>query len=70
MKILSWNVNGLRAVQKKGFSATETERIHGPAGLNIGAKTPAEIAISIMAEITQARRTSRQSAPVRGRGAA
>ena len=53
----------LARLDEKGFSATETERIHGPAGLNIGAKTPAEIAISIMAEIIQARRAPRQSTP-------
>lgn len=56
--------HGKRLVRldEKGFSAAETGRIHGPVGLNIGAKTPAEIAISIMAEITQARRAPRQSA--------
>ena len=35
------------------FSPDDLARIHAPAGLNIGAKSPAEIAVSIMAEITQ-----------------
>ncbi|MFC4270499.1 xanthine dehydrogenase [Sneathiella chungangensis] len=39
-------------LQKAGFSDEDFARIHGPIGLDIGAKSPAEIAISIMAEIT------------------
>ncbi|MEM1325172.1 MAG: XdhC/CoxI family protein [Bacteroidota bacterium] len=36
-----------------GFSDAQIERIHGPIGVNIHAKTAAEIALSIMAEIIQ-----------------
>jgi len=37
------------------FDANTLERIHGPAGIAISAKNPAEIAVSIMAEITAIR---------------
>ena len=39
-----------------GFSAEEIERIHSPIGINIGAQSPQEIAISIMAELVLALR--------------
>lgn len=38
-----------------GYSALQIKRIHGPAGLHIGSKRPAEIAVSILAQITAIR---------------
>jgi xanthine dehydrogenase accessory factor len=38
------------------LSKDEIARLHGPVGLKIGSKTPAEIAVSIVAEITAVRR--------------
>lgn len=35
-----------------GFSETEIARIHAPVGLSIGSVSPAEIAISILAQVT------------------
>ena len=33
----------------------DLDRLHGPVGLSLGAKTPAEIAVSVVAEIVQAK---------------
>lgn len=41
-------------LHKAGFGDADIARIHGPIGLDIGAKSPAEIAVSILAEIIQA----------------
>jgi xanthine dehydrogenase accessory factor len=40
-----------------GFGPEALARLHAPVGLAIGAKSPAEIAVSVMAEITRVLRT-------------
>lgn len=41
----------LKRLGAQGFGEPDLQRIHGPIGLNIGAVSPAEIAVSILAEI-------------------
>jgi xanthine dehydrogenase accessory factor len=43
----------LERLKAAGIRDDQLSRIHAPIGLNIGAVSPAEIAVSIMAEITQ-----------------
>ncbi|MCC2676633.1 MAG: hypothetical protein K0R58_3580, partial [Ramlibacter sp.] len=40
-----------RMMEHFALTATELQRLRGPIGIYIGSKTPAEIAVSIMAEI-------------------
>ncbi len=51
-----------RRLQSLGYSASQLARIHGPAGLPIGSKRPAEIALSILAQITAIKNTGERPA--------
>jgi molybdenum cofactor cytidylyltransferase len=46
-----------RSLKLKSYSAEKIASIHAPAGLDIGAESPEEIALSIMAEIVAERRS-------------
>ena len=50
-------------LKAQGFSDADLARIHAPIGLPIGAVSPAEIAVSIMAEITARLRQTAEEAP-------
>lgn len=43
----------LRQLREKGVAEEHIARLHAPVGYNIGAETPQEIAISVLAEILQ-----------------
>jgi len=47
-----------KALEKEGVSAEKFEGVHAPVGLEIGALTPEEIAISITAELIAVRRNA------------
>lgn len=43
----------LRRLGKAGFAEADLERVKGPVGLPIGSRSPAEIAVSVLAQVTQ-----------------
>lgn len=52
-----------RELQKEGLPAGLFDRVHAPIGLDIGAVTPEEIAISITAELIAVRRRAERELP-------
>ena len=52
-------------LREQGVSDDELARLHSPLGLDLGAETPEETAISILAEIVAARRAGLGRTPAR-----
>ena len=45
-----------KKLEAKGYALAQIDQVKAPAGLNIGAVTPEEIALSILAELVSLRR--------------
>jgi xanthine dehydrogenase accessory factor len=67
--LVASRVRGTSVLDGLGLSADERTRVHTPVGLAIGAKTPAEIAVSIVAEVISAIRIDGLEVPVRAAAA-
>ncbi|HEV2206946.1 MAG TPA: XdhC/CoxI family protein [Candidatus Acidoferrales bacterium] len=50
-----------KALEKEGYAPEKFERVHAPVGLDIGALSPEEIAVSIVAELIAVRRNAKAS---------
>ena len=45
-------VRRFKLLEEEGFPREQVEKIHAPVGMDIGARTPEEIALAMLAEIT------------------
>ena len=56
----------LARLRELGFSQAELAKIYGPVGLAIGARSPGEIAVAILAELVQVRRAAKSAPRIGG----
>jgi xanthine dehydrogenase accessory factor len=52
-----------KVLEREGVPQERLERVHSPIGLDIGALTPEEIAVAIVAEMIAVRRNTAPSVP-------
>ena len=50
-----------KALEREGFAPEKFENVHAPVGIDIGALSPEEIAVSIVAELIAIRRNAKNS---------
>jgi len=53
-------ITTFRALEKQGVTAAQLQRVYAPIGLDIGAITPEEIAVAVVAELIAVRRGAAQ----------
>ncbi len=51
-----------QSLKKRGYDEAAVDAIDAPAGMDIGARTPEEVALSVLAEILQRRKLAREVA--------
>src|SRR3984893_5185877 len=57
------HARSIQRLQQQGLSDADLSRIHAPIGLDIGAVSPAEIAVAVMAQITEKLREEADAEP-------
>jgi xanthine dehydrogenase accessory factor len=56
-----------RELRGEGIDPAALERVHAPIGLDLGATTPEEIAVAVVAELVAVRRHAARTVPLRDR---